>query len=216
MKISVVINNYNYGRFVEECIHSVLRQSHPDFELIIVDDGSTDESWQVISSIKDPRSRAVRKPNGGQLSCFNMATGLISGDVVCFLDADDTFDGNYLERLHAHYLNHRDCDFTFCRVNVFGNHSETIGFGDRVINCGKTRALSYYLRAWIGGPTSSISLTAKTMKAILPKPELEEGWRTRADDVLVWGASLIGVTKYYLPDCIVNYRVHGKEQFLWH
>lgn len=93
MKVSILINNYNYAPFVGRAIESALAQDHPDCEVIVVDDGSTDDSWRVIESF-GTRILAVRQPNGGQGACYNMLWSHATGDYVLFLDADDMLDPN--------------------------------------------------------------------------------------------------------------------------
>lgn len=99
-EISVLLNNYNYGRFLGEAIASVLAQEYQDFELIIVDDGSTDNSEEIIDSFSDERIRKIRKANGGQLSAFNRGFAESRGKILCFLDSDDVYPPGYLPRRH--------------------------------------------------------------------------------------------------------------------
>jgi glycosyltransferase involved in cell wall biosynthesis len=85
---SVVVNNYNYGRFLGAAIDSALSQTHPATEVVVVDDGSTDSSRDVIARYGS-RVTAVLKENGGQGSAFNAGLQASRGSVVVFLDADD-------------------------------------------------------------------------------------------------------------------------------
>ena len=86
--VSVIVNNYNYGRFVGDAIESVLHQTYGNIEIIVVDDGSTDTSRAVIDTFDDRVTR-VYKPNGGQSSALNAGFARSTGDIVMFLDADD-------------------------------------------------------------------------------------------------------------------------------
>ncbi len=85
---SIVISSYNYGRYLRECIDSALGQSYPNTEVIVVDDGSTDESPDIILGYGD-RVKAILKENGGQASALNTGFSFSHGEVVCFLDSDD-------------------------------------------------------------------------------------------------------------------------------
>lgn len=85
---SIVIPSYNYGRFVGQAIDSALRQTRPTGEVIVVDDGSTDDTRAVISRF-GARVRAVFKENGGHASAINAGCLSAKGDVVFLLDADD-------------------------------------------------------------------------------------------------------------------------------
>src|SRR5258708_4113332 len=85
---SIVIVNYNYGRFVGAAIDSALAQTWPHVEVIVVDDGSTDDSRQILRGYGE-RIRPIFKSNGGQASAANAGFAAASGDVIILLDADD-------------------------------------------------------------------------------------------------------------------------------
>jgi glycosyltransferase involved in cell wall biosynthesis len=88
MRFSIIINNYNYGRFVGQAIESVLAVDWPDKEIIVVDDGSTDDSRTVIESFGE-RITSIFAENRGQAAAANAGFERSMGDVVIFLDADD-------------------------------------------------------------------------------------------------------------------------------
>jgi glycosyltransferase involved in cell wall biosynthesis len=88
--VSIIINNYNYETFLAKAIDSALQQSYPNIEVVIVDDGSTDNSRKIIESYGN-QIIPVFKENGGQASSLNSGFQASSGDILCFLDADDTF-----------------------------------------------------------------------------------------------------------------------------
>ena len=89
LKASIIINNYNYARFLPDAIDSALAQTYRNLEVIVVDDGSTDSSADVIAGYGD-KIIPILKENGGQGSAYNAGYAKSSGDLVCFLDADDT------------------------------------------------------------------------------------------------------------------------------
>lgn len=88
--VSVLINNYNYGRYLSQAIDSALGQTYPHVEVIVVDDGSTDHSQDVMKAYGD-RIIPVFKDNGGQASALNAGFAASQGDIICLLDADDLF-----------------------------------------------------------------------------------------------------------------------------
>lgn len=90
--ISVIIPTYNYGRFVERAVNSVLSQSYGDFEIIIVDDASSDETEDIIAQYRDPRIHYIRhKFNRGLSSSRNSGIMAAKGEYLAFLDSDDTW-----------------------------------------------------------------------------------------------------------------------------
>jgi len=97
---SVVIDNYNYGRYLGAAIESALDQTYDPVEVIVVDDGSTDESRAVIERYAD-RVKPILKQNGGQGSAVNAGFAASRGEVVCFLDADDMLEPGAAERAVA-------------------------------------------------------------------------------------------------------------------
>lgn len=86
--VSIIISNYNYGRFLKPCIESVLDQAYPHIEVIVVDDGSTDNSQEIIASYGN-RIVPVLKENGGQACALNVGFSISHGKIVIFLDSDD-------------------------------------------------------------------------------------------------------------------------------
>ena len=88
--VSILINNYNYGSFISQSIDSALNQTYPHVEVIVIDDGSQDNSPDVIRSYGD-KIIPVLKANGGQASALNAGFAKSSGDIICLLDADDIY-----------------------------------------------------------------------------------------------------------------------------
>jgi glycosyltransferase involved in cell wall biosynthesis len=93
---SIIINNYNYGRFLGDAIDSALAQRYPNREVIVVDDGSTDNSRQIISRYTGKVVPVLRE-NGGQAAALNTGLMASSGDLILFLDADDLLLPHALE-----------------------------------------------------------------------------------------------------------------------
>jgi glycosyltransferase involved in cell wall biosynthesis len=97
-KVSVYIPTYNYGRFLAEAIQSVLDQTFQDWELIVVDDGSTDNTREVVDAFQDPRIHYIYQENQGNPAARNTALRLVKGEYVACLDADDILFSEKLEK----------------------------------------------------------------------------------------------------------------------
>jgi glycosyltransferase involved in cell wall biosynthesis len=119
LKVSVVTCSYNMSAFVEEAIGSALAQSYPVHECIVVDDGSTDDTLQRLAQIADPRLRVFEASHGGISPARNFALSHVTGDIVCFLDADDRWVPNKVEHEIAVFESEPDVGAVFVNVRRF-------------------------------------------------------------------------------------------------
>lgn len=101
IKCSIILPVYNVGLYLEECLHSVLNQTHGNLEIILVDDGSTDRSGIIADECakKDKRVKVIHKDNGGVSAARNSGLEIASGEFVCFADSDDILEKDYVEYL---------------------------------------------------------------------------------------------------------------------
>ena len=102
MKISVIIPVYNVAQYIRPCVDIVLRQTYRNLEIILVDDGSTDNSGQICDeyAATDSRIRVIHKPNGGLSDARNVGTEIATGDYLIYLDSDDRWaTDDFVERL---------------------------------------------------------------------------------------------------------------------
>lgn len=101
-KFSIIIPVYNVAPYLRECLDSVLSQTIEDFEVLAVDDGSTDGSCQIIDeyAVRDQRITVLHKVNGGVSSARNAGIDLAQGEYVCFVDGDDIVSPTYLQDLY--------------------------------------------------------------------------------------------------------------------
>lgn len=97
--ISIVVPVYNVEKYINRCIDSVLDQSYANWELLLIDDGSSDNSGKICDSysMKDNRIRTIHKPNGGVSSARNLGIEQASGDFITFIDSDDWVESDYLQ-----------------------------------------------------------------------------------------------------------------------
>lgn len=216
LSFSVVITNYNYGKFLPEAIDSALNQSLTPLEIIVVDDGSTDDSCDVVATRygQHPLLKLVRQSNRGQLAAFQTGIASVRGDIVALLDADDIWEPHYLERVAEVYARAPSPDFVYTNMSFFGARSGTVLTDQRAGDLGLSVLLGAFNTIWQGAPTSGNSLRRELAVRLTRLPDtIIEAWRTRADDCIVCGADILGARKYHLPEALVRYRTH--EQNAW-
>jgi len=214
-----LITNYNYSAYIEECIGSSLSQSIPFDLILVVDDGSTDNSKALVESIthRSPSVKLIAKQNGGQLSGFNAVVNLINNDDrVFFLDADDVYPPDYLELILSNLVLY-PADFTYCRDHLFTSNKSPLTTAkvnsEAVEIVPATSALARAASCWFGGPTSCITISGSLFHKIFPYP-FEPDWKSRADDVIVYAASIISPYKLYIPSLNIGYRTHQSNGYL--
>lgn len=117
-KVSVIIPTYNLSNMLKDTIASVLRQSERDLEIIVVDDGSTDNTGEVVGGIQDERVKYFYKPNGGISSARNYGLSKAIGQYVAFLDHDDLWPTNYLEVMIGNLERHKDFGLAYSPISV--------------------------------------------------------------------------------------------------
>lgn len=96
VRVSVIVPLYNKSAWIERCLDSIARQSYRDFEVIVVDDGSTDDSAAKVENRADPRVRLIRQANAGPGAARNRGVSEARGELMAMLDADDAWDAEYL------------------------------------------------------------------------------------------------------------------------
>jgi glycosyltransferase involved in cell wall biosynthesis len=116
---SIVIPLYNKSNYIQKTINSVLQQTYPHFELIIVDDGSTDSSADVVRSISDERILLYTQENGGVSKARNFGVNKANADWVAFLDADDEYLPDFLNQIACFIKKHGDDDLSMIGTNYY-------------------------------------------------------------------------------------------------
>lgn len=203
LTVSIVISNYNYSHFVAEAIDSALAQTYPNIEVIVVDDGSTDNSRQVIKSRED-KIRAIFKANGGHGSAINAGFAASTGNLVMFLDSDDVLRPNAIETVV------REWGPNTARILLALEHTDTNGKSTGRVIGGEALPSPVLGSFGVGSPTSGNVFSRDALERIIPMPEAL--WKTCPDYYLV-AAGLFGEIKG-LRQPLVKYRVHGNNDHL--
>ena len=127
--ISVVITNYNYGEFLDKSIRSVITQTYRNIEIILIDDCSIDNSKDIYKKFSKKIKIIEHEKNKGIVETRNEAIDVNKGDFLCFLDADDYFDDDYIENLYR-VLIKNEADIVYPNWRLFGNTNEKFIFDE--------------------------------------------------------------------------------------
>jgi glycosyltransferase involved in cell wall biosynthesis len=199
--------NYNYGNYISEAIKSVLSQTYRSFELIIVDDGSEDDSKEVIGSFDDDRIQAVFSKNFGQASAFNTAFEIAQGEIIAFLDSDDWWMQNKLERsLQWHAFLKGDYALLQHGLEVWhyrsaGPYKNILPVGDCFAEMQQSGRIDFFV------PTSGLVFRKPVLDRVFPLPD---EIRICADAYLMRCAFAFGKV-YSIPETLGYYRKHRRN-----
>ena len=204
--VSVVMPVYNAEQFVQEAVESVVAQSLGDFELIIVDDASTDGSGQILSRFGDSRLRQLRNErNLGVAASLNRGIEVSTGRYVARLDADDACAPDRLERQVAFLERHRE-------IAILGTAARVVGAG---ATCGSTWRMAAgplavrfasLLRSPFLHPTVMARRAAFATGELMYDAELEP-----AEDYGLWARALRSMEGANLKEPLVTYRLHAGQ-----
>ncbi len=127
-KVSVIIPTYNYGKYIDKAIDSVLAQTYQNFEIIVVDDGSTDNTEEIVLGRYKDNVRYFYQENRGAPAARNSGTKRVRGRYLVFLDADDFLHHEYLQKMVAGLNSSKEAGWIYCRwqyVDTKGNIQES-------------------------------------------------------------------------------------------
>ena len=117
--VSIILPVYNQAPFLSTCIESVIDQNWGNWELIIINDGSTDESERIILSYKDPRIRYIHQENRGVSSARNAGLQAMGGDFFCFLDSDDQLPAESIDSRLEVFKKNPETTYVDGKVKVY-------------------------------------------------------------------------------------------------
>lgn len=212
--VSVVINNYNYARFLGATIESALGQIYPNVEIIVVDDGSTDDSKTVIESYGE-QIKAIYKPNGGQASAMNAGFAAANGELIYFLDSDDIALPDCLERVIEAYRAAENpvalLNFRLQLMDGAGNRLEDFSpQPDVKLPNRESGAQARRKGTYRHQPTSANVFTRQSLEKIMPIPE--EDFRICAETYMCYYAPLFGDIEA-VEEILGLYRVHQNNNY---
>lgn len=216
MKISIITTSYNYEQYIIETIESVLSQTYTNWEMIIIDDGSKDNSVNIIKEYckKDARIKLFQHPNcsnKGIVESVKLGIEKSTSDWLVFLESDDTITPNYLEIKLKIIQNYPDVKFIFNDVNMFGDKTRIEEYQKHfIISKGILSQYSYptnLLKHFVG-----INLVP-TFSVVMLKKEILENidYNVKFNPILdwyLWAQLAVDNDFYYIKERLTNWRMH--------
>ena len=208
--VSIIINNYNYGHFLNEAINSALNQSYSSIEIIVVDDGSTDSSCEIIAGYGD-RIVSILQENGKQGKAFNSGFAVSRGDVIIFLDSDDYLHPFAVEKIISVWK--PDLAKVHYRLTVTDISGQPMGYslpqGGFSLSTGNICQRLLNGEGYTSTPTSGNALNRKAMEPLFPIPDQ---YKLTADDYLSTLIPFYGEVAAIEVDLGI-YRIHDSNQW---
>lgn len=164
MLFSVVIPLYNKVNQIESTVFSVLNQTLDHFELIVVDDGSTDGSGDVVRRIRDPRIRLIAQENAGEGAARNSGIEAASGSHVCFLDADDLWCPGFLAEVSLMFSRHQDAVVCATASDVLEPDGSVTGYSEGQIRWADRKASRLDYLACLGSGVYPVSSSCVSVR----------------------------------------------------
>ena len=164
-KISVIVPVYNVEQYLERCVDSIINQTYTNLEIILVNDGSTDNSGKLCDELakKDERIRVIHKENGGLSDARNRGIDEAESDLVGFIDSDDYIDSDMYEVLLKN-LNNTDADLSMCALyDVYNNTPEAQVTNKETWELSSEQAIKMVMEAKILSVTAVNKLYRKSL-----------------------------------------------------
>lgn len=208
--VSIVVNNYNYEDFVPLAIDSALEQTYSSIEVIVVDDGSTDDSRKRISVYRE-RICAIFQENGKQAAALNTGFAASRGEIVIFLDADDELQPQAVEQIVSSW--EPEIAKIHYRLEVIDENSQPRGFCyppiGRPLAYGEVWQNLIKVGSYASTPMSGNAYSRKILTRVFPIPD---EYKLTADDYLMISVPFYGQLKA-IEEPLGKYRIHGKNQW---
>jgi len=197
--VSICITSYNYGKFLPDAIKSCLEQTYENIEVIIIDDGSTDNTEEIVKPYLD-KIKYIKQTNKGLPSARNTGIMNATGEYLLFLDADDMISPLYIEDAIDIFNNKSDIDIVYCNVQHFGERTDKVSC---VLPITKENLVLNNLL-----PYCSLIRTSCLKECGGYNPKMVFG----LEDYAIWiDLFLRGKKFYHMPNYYFLYRKHGRS-----
>lgn len=214
--VSILLNNYNYGRFLQRAIDSALAQTYPNIEIVVTDDGSIDHSRDIIKQYGDAIV-SVLKPNGGQDSAFNAGFAKSKGAIVCFFDSDDSFVPQKIQTIVDTFNQNPDIGWCFHAMKLLDHQTgKTVGkthafpsqAEDISTHCDFRQDMRWGRLPYYPAPTSGLCLRRSLASQILP---MHETFVNTHADCYVRCAAMAIASGFFLADELTHQYLHDSN-----
>ena len=206
-KVSVIIPVYNCERFIGAAIESVLHQTFKDYELIVVDDGSTDKTSKFVDTYKD-RLKYLTQSNSGQASARNLGFRCSSGEYLAFLDADDLWYPNMLETEVMALDENPKSGLVYSDLDIIDENGKVVEQSHLSKRARRKKPIKTFL-GYHGTPFPSASLKRRIVfeKAGAFDTSFYQG----GEDVLLWAKMYRLAEFLWIPKVLAQRRIHGRQ-----
>jgi Glycosyl transferase family 2 len=209
--VSIVVNNFNYARFLRQSVESALAQTHPRVEVVVVDDASNDGSREIIRSFGDRIVPVLQERNGGQAAALNAGFAASRGDLVIFLDADDYLYPDAAQKAASALASGvGTIQYRLHLVDAAGKPIDVYPPPELAFDSGNVVPKLLATGRYEGTVTSGNAFVRETLSAIVPIPV--DRFRISADGYLVTVAPFHGMV-VSIDEPLGAYRMHGSN--LW-
>jgi glycosyltransferase involved in cell wall biosynthesis len=214
--VSIIITSYNYDKYLKEAIESALNQSYQNVEVIVVDDGSVDDSPQIIKEYGS-RIISILKHNEGQSSAINAGFSKSNGEIVCLMDSDDIFYINKVEKIVDIFVRFPQACWCFHPLRMVDKADTLLSiyppppaFYNKIIDFRK-QTLSAKHCAW-GSATSGLCFRRSLLEKILPLPVAA----IYCPDSCLRNVALALEKGFFLNEPLTTMKIHGSNARLSH
>jgi lipopolysaccharide biosynthesis protein/glycosyltransferase involved in cell wall biosynthesis len=218
IKVSVLLTSYNHEKYLHEAIDSVLRQTLSEIELIIIENGSTDGSWEIIQSYKDPRIIIIRiEKNIFPIAAIEYGLSRAKGKYVAFLPSDDIWEQDKLEKQIKFMEAHPEHAACFTWVQYIDDSSEDYdpndgGFYTRYLFEQPNRSRFEWLRLFFNVGNRLCFSSAFIRRTCFNETRLLDKGLSQLPDFLMWIRICMHAEIYVLPEKLTRYRLRSNEQ----
>lgn len=213
-KISVLLTSYNHAGFIRQAIDSVLQQTFTDFELLILDDASTDDSWWIIKSYDDPRIKAIRNAQKGEITfkVIDVISNVATGEYIAVHHSDDVWEPRKLEKQVAYLDAHAETGAVFTDAAAISEDNALVEghFYSRIFTQ-PNRTRHQWLRHFFSDGNALCHPSVLIRKKCFEECGFYRTWLWQIDDFDMWMRLALKYEIHVLPEKLTRFRVRNNE-----